>query len=226
MRIVCFIGAAVIGYLLGSINSAVILSRLFYGGDVRKHGSGNAGTTNMLRTYGKKAALFTFLGDFAKGMLAVFVGWLLFRLCDPSWTLVGEAVAGAFAVLGHNWPLYFGLKGGKGVLTTFSVFLVVTPIPALIAFGLFLVIVALTRYVSLGSILAAASMPFLLFFAGDTLAAGAGGSGFTPAFGLTVFVALLIIARHHANIGRLLHGKESKLGSKKKESEEESIRTQ
>ncbi len=221
MGIACLILAAVIGYLLGSINSAVIVSRVFYGSDIRQHGSGNAGTTNMLRTFGKKAALVTFLGDFVKGMLASCLGWVLLHAVAPELVLYGPAVAGAFAIVGHNWPLFFGLKGGKGVLTAFSVLLFVAPFPTLIVFGVFLVVVAFTRYVSLGSILAAVCLPFLLYFAGDALSAGAGGSGLTPAFWLSVFVAVLVVGRHHANIGRLIHGTESKLGAKKQNNREE-----
>lgn len=111
-------GAALLGYLLGSVNSAVILSKLVYKKDIRLQGSGNAGMTNMQRIYGKKAALFTFLGDFCKGIVAVLLGRLLLGVFASA-SLHGACIAGAFAVIGHNWPLYFGFKGGKGVLTTF-----------------------------------------------------------------------------------------------------------
>ncbi len=202
---------AVIGYLLGSINTAVILSKIVYKQDIRTQGSGNAGMTNMNRVYGKKAALFTFLGDFCKGILAVLIGKLLLGLAGFD-TSYGACIAGIFAVIGHNWPIYFGFKGGKGVLTSFSVLLIVVPIPTLIVFALFVILVAITRYVSLGSIVGAASLPVIVFFAGDYLLSV---SGLSSVFYLCTFVAALIIIRHHANIKRLIKGQESKLSLKK-----------
>ena len=200
-------GAALLGYLLGSVNSAVILSKLVYKKDIRLQGSGNAGMTNMQRIYGKKAALFTFLGDFCEGIVAVLLGRLLLGVFASA-SLHGACIAGAFAVIGHNWPLYFGFKGGKGVLTTFSVMIIIAPLPTLVAFGIFLITVILTKYVSLGSLLAAVSLPVVVFFLGDVLCTQ---RGLGPVFYLSLFVAVLIIARHHANIRRLLQGKESKL---------------
>ena len=200
-------GAALLGYLLGSVNSAVILSKLVYKKDIRLQGSGNAGMMNMQRIYGKKAALFTFLGDFCKGIVAVLLGRLLLGVFASA-SLHGACIAGAFAVIGHNWPLYFGFKGGKGVLTTFSVMIIIAPLPTLVAFGIFLITVILTKYVSLGSLLAAVSLPVVVFFLGDVLCTQ---RGLGPVFYLSLFVAVLIIARHHANIRRLLQGKESKL---------------
>lgn len=202
---------AIVGYLFGSINSAVILSKIIYKNDIRTQGSGNAGLTNMNRVYGKKAALFTFLGDFGKGIIAVLIGRLVMHIAGYD-VLMGECIAGAFAVIGHNWPVYFGFKGGKGVLTSFSVLVVVVPIPALIVFATFILVVALTKYVSLGSLISSIALPILVFFCGNCLLSV---SGLTPVFFLCVFVALLIVIRHHANIGRLLKGQESKLSLKK-----------
>jgi glycerol-3-phosphate acyltransferase PlsY len=191
----------IIGYLLGSINSAVLISNIFYKTDIRSMGSGNAGTTNVLRSLGKKAAAFTFLGDFLKGIIASLIGMLLYKE-------MGLVLAGGAAVIGHNWPVYFGFKGGKGVLTSFSVLLFASPWAALIALAWFIVIVAITRYVSLGSITAALVVVIATYFT---------GRGFdTPTFWLTVFVAVLVIIRHHSNIKRLLTGTESKLGQKNK----------
>ena len=165
----------------------------------------------MNRVYGKKAALFTFLGDFCKGIIAVLVGKLVLGLAgfDSSY---GACIAGALAVIGHNWPVYFGFKDGKGVLTSFSVLLIVVPIPTLIVFALFVILVAITKYVSLGSMIGSFALPVIVFFAGDYLLSV---SGLTPVFYLCVFVAALIIIRHHANIKRLIKGEESKLSLKK-----------
>lgn len=202
---------AIIGYLLGSINSAVILSKIIYKQDIRTQGSGNAGMTNMNRVYGKKAALFTFLGDFCKGIAAVLIGKLIFGLAGYN-SSQGACIAGALSVIGHNWPVYFSFKGGKGVLTSFSVLLIVVPIPTLIVFALFVLLVAITKYVSLGSITSSFALPVIVFFAGDYLLSV---SGLSAVFYLCVFVAALIIIRHHANIKRLIKGQESKLSLKK-----------
>lgn len=209
MDIVLLIICGILGYLLGSINTSVILSKLVYKEDIRKKGSGNAGTTNALRTFGKKAAAVTLLGDFAKGILAVLLAWLI---APADARELAGVIAGAGAILGHNFPLYFGFKGGKGVLTTLAVMLMLAPIPAVIALIVFIVVVAISRYVSLGSMVAAFILPFLIFFRGNYISLP---GGLTDTFWLSVGVALLIIVRHHANIGRLVRGEESKIFAKK-----------
>lgn len=212
MTVILLVLSTVIGYLLGSINTSVVLSKVIYKTDIREKGSGNAGTTNALRSFGKKAAVFTLLGDLMKGILAVLIGWLLVK---GTYHELAGVLAGGGAILGHNWPVYFGFKGGKGVLTTFAVMLLLAPIPALIALLVFIITVLITRYVSLGSMLAAFILPFLVFWRGDYISQP---GGLSELFWFTVFVAVLIIVRHHANIGRLLRGEESKLFGKKKES--------
>ncbi len=207
MDILWIVISAVVGYLLGSINGAVLISKIFYGSDVRKHGSGNAGTTNMLRTFGKKAAAGTFLVDLLKGVVAaLFCGFFVKFVGVEIGYDIDACIGGAFAILGHNWPLYFGFKGGKGVLTSFAVLVVLSPIPALCALGVFVLIVALFRYVSLGSIVAALTLPVWIWLF----------AGFSPVFYLGLFAAILLLGRHHANIGRLIRGTESKLGQKSK----------
>ena len=209
MDIVLLIICGILGYLLGSINTSVILSKLVYKEDIRKKGSGNAGTTNALRTFGKKAAVITLTGDFLKGILAVLLAWLIAP--EGSSELAG-VIAGACVILGHNFPLYFGFKGGKGVLTTLAVMLMLAPIPAVISLIAFIVVVAISRYVSLGSMVAAFILPFLIYFRGDYISVP---GGLTYIFWLSVGVAVLIIVRHHANIGRLIRGEESKIFAKK-----------
>jgi len=206
--------AALIGYLLGSANTSLIVGK-FYGVDVRNHGSGNAGMTNTLRTLGKIPALLVIVGDMLKGILACIIGYYIFQIGFDSSEFnyaveldkAGLFAGGLGAILGHNWPLYFGFRGGKGVLTTFAVILLAGPYQGLILLGVFLVVVALTRYVSLGSITAAVCFPFLAAFMEKEII-------YTS---FAVFVSLLVIIRHRSNIVRLCKGTEHKFGTKKKE---------
>ena len=190
------IATVVIGYLLGSISTGVLLSRTFSNTDIRSQGSGNAGTTNMLRVLGRKMALLTFVGDMLKGIIAVFIGK----------ALVGGSLGGILgvlgAVLGHFYPLYFGFKGGKGIATSFGSLLFVFPVQALIAFGVFLVLVAVTHYVSLGSIAAAITLPLLVIFTTPYN---------LPVYIITAFIGASVVWRHRANIRRLLQHTENKL---------------
>ena len=192
-----------LGYLLGSISTGVVLSRLFGHTDIRSQGSGNSGTTNMLRVMGKKFALLTLAGDMLKGILSVLIGKALVG------GVSGEILGAFGAILGHNFPVFFGFKGGKGIATSFGCLLVVFPWQTLSAFGVFLLVVALTRYVSAGSIAAAVTLPLFVMLT-------------TPAdavvWGSIAAIGLLAICRHHQNIVRLIHHTESKVsfGSKKK----------
>lgn len=204
--------ALLIGYLLGSANTSLIVGK-FYGVDVRKHGSGNAGLTNTLRTIGKMAALFVVLGDILKGVLSCLIGYFILKdiqvagiaAVEVPWN-VGMFFGGLGAILGHNWPLYFGFKGGKGILTTFSVVMMTAPYIGLILLGIFIVIVAITRYVSLGSITGCVLFPVFIAIVYKNMV-------FVT---FAIFLAALAIIRHNQNIVRLLKGTESKLGSKKK----------
>ena len=186
----------VAGYLLGSISTGVVLSRLFAKTDIRSQGSGNAGTTNMLRVLGRKMALFTFIGDMLKGIIAVFIGkWLIGGELGGLLGVVG-------ALLGHYYPLYFGFKGGKGIATSFGSLLFVFPVQALLAFAVFLILVALTHYVSVGSVAAAITLPLLIVitrFQEPTL------------WIITVCIGASVVWRHRANIKRLMNHTENKL---------------
>ena len=186
----------VAGYLLGSISTGVVLSRLFDKTDIRSQGSGNAGTTNMLRVLGRKMALLTFIGDMLKGIIAVFIGkWLIGGELGGLLGVVG-------AVLGHYYPLYFGFKGGKGIATSFGSLLFVFPVQALLAFAVFLILVAVTHYVSVGSIAAAITLPLLIVitrFQEPTL------------WIITVCIGASVVWRHRANIKRLMNHTENKL---------------
>ena len=193
--------SAVIGYLLGSFNGAQIIAGL-NNVEIKKEGSGNAGMTNVLRVMGKKAAVITLLADSLKAVIACLVGK----------TIGGENalyLAGVFCVLGHNWPAFFSFKGGKGVLTTFIVLIMIDWKVALMMFGLFLFIVAITRYISLGSIISASLFPIVAICLNRPI----------EEILASAFLGLLIVLRHSSNIVRLIHGEENKFGGKKKDEE-------
>lgn len=185
-----------IGYLLGSISTGVVISRMFANTDIRTQGSGNAGTTNMLRILGRKMALFTFIGDMLKGIIAVFIG---------KWFVGGDlggllGVVGA--VLGHYYPLYFGFKGGKGIATSFGSLLFVFPVHALLALAVFIILVAMTHYVSVGSVAAAIVLPLLVIVTHFN----------QPALCIiTACIGASVVWRHRSNISRLMNHTESKL---------------
>jgi glycerol-3-phosphate acyltransferase PlsY len=199
----------VVSYLLGSIPSGYLLIRLFRHEDIRSVGSGNIGATNVLRSGGKGLGAATFLCDMLKGALAVALGALLAIHLDPAASPRNmEALAALAAVLGHSFPVWLRFRGGKGVATGFGVFLVAAPWAALAAITVFALVLYFSRYVSLASILGAASFPF---FAGMLV------EGERPFFFIAVqfAVAFLIIIKHHQNIRRLLTGTESRFGAKK-----------
>ena len=186
----------VIGYLLGSISTGVLLSRLLRNSDIRSQGSGNSGTTNMLRVHGRGMALSTFIGDLLKGIIAVLIGK----------ALVGGTLGGllgvAGAVLGHSYPIFFGFKGGTGIATGFGALLFVFPWQTLTAFCVFLLVVLLTHYVSAGSIAAAVTLPLLVILT----------TPFDPlVWALAVLVGGFVVYRHRSNIMRLIQHKESRL---------------
>ncbi len=192
---------ALVAYALGSLNFGIIISKLFYKDDVRKYGSGNAGTSNMLRTFGKKAAIGTLLGDALKVVVAVFVGYLLVG------KLMGGAyIAGLFAILGHVYPIYYKFKGGKGVVTAAITILMIEPVVFAVVLTVFVVVVAIWKYMSLGAILAAAIYPLVTF-------ASEGGPSPTVLFAF--LIAVFVIFLHRGNIQRLLDGNERKLNFKK-----------
>lgn len=194
------------GYLLGSFNFSIILSRL-RGDDVRAHGSGNAGMTNMLRTYGKLPAAMTFVGDFLKGTLAVVLG----RLFAGAALSVYGGLFGALGVLlGHMFPLYFGFKGGKGVATGLGLLAALDPVSFLIVAVVFIPIAPVTGYVSLASVLGAGCFSFVLL-------ARRWIQGAVDPFEMAMAFLLggIIVFNHRENIRRLLNGTERKFSGKK-----------
>ncbi len=194
----------IIPYLIGSINPAIIISNNVYHDDIRTHGSGNAGTTNTLRTFGKKTAALIFVLDFLKAVIAVVIGSVLMS------REMGGAIAGLFVILGHMFPIYYQFKGGKGVASLAGVVLILSPISFAILIPLFIAIVLMSRYVSLGSVMGVMLYPIIQF-------------AFYPQHGWitlsAILIMILVVFMHRENIKRLMAGKESKIsfGSKKKE---------
>jgi len=206
MVVACLLVIAV-GYLLGSIPVGYLLVRLFLKQDVRSIGSGNIGATNVLRSGNKGLGAATFLLDVVKGSSAVYIGGLLGIMLAPDAHVRNmQALAALAAVLGHVFTVWLHFKGGKGVATGFGVFLVAAPSSALCAIGVFALVLLLTRYVSLASILGAASFPVFAWF----LVQGDRPPFF---FAAELIVPLIIIAKHHQNIRRLLDGTESRFGA-------------
>jgi glycerol-3-phosphate acyltransferase PlsY len=196
-----------VAYLLGSIPVGYLLVRVFLKRDVRAVGSGNIGATNVLRSGGTGLGAATFLLDMLKGCTAVYLGGVLGVLLAPGVQVRNmQALAALVAVLAHVFPVWLRFKGGKGVATGFGVFLVAAPSSALAAIGVFALVLLITRYVSLASILGAASFPFFAWML---------VSGERPPFYIAVqfAVSLIIIAKHHQNIRRLLAGTESRIGA-------------
>ncbi len=208
MPLACLTIAAA-AYLLGSIPFGYMLVRIFRKQDIRSMGSGNIGATNVLRIGAHGLGAATFILDVLKGCTAVWLGALIASVLAPGMDFRNaEAIAALSAVLGHMFPVWLGFRGGKGVATGFGVFLVAAPWAALAAIGVFAVVCALSRYVSVSSIVAAASFPvFAWFFI----------TGPRPLFFFAVqcIVALLIIVKHHTNVRRLLDGTETRIGAHK-----------
>lgn len=203
-------------YLLGSINSAIIISKTLYRDDIRKHGSGNAGMTNMLRTYGKGAAGLTLLGDMMKTALAILLAGILFGFNYIGGISIGDGycyVAGLFAVIGHIFPVYYQFKGGKGVLVTSTMALILSPIPFLILFLLFVAIVWASKYVSLGSVTVAVLYPVVLH--GYFIVCFSANMPGIVAF-CSITLACIIVWCHRGNLQRIGDGTERKISFKKK----------
>ncbi len=213
---VAFLAAVVVPYLLGSINSAVLVSRIFYGEDIREKGSGNGGLTNMHRVYGKKAAGLVLLGDVLKMVLSLLIVGLLFGMHYGPFALATNAllyVAGTVCIIGHIFPVYFKFKGGKGVLCTAAMVLTLNPIVFAILIVVFVLVVWVTKYISVGSMTAGLAYPFVL---NRTLSmCGAKGDGLIAL--LPMLIALLIVYCHRANIIRLKEKRENKFSFKKKD---------
>ena len=203
-NIILAIVSILIGYLFGSINPAIILSRA-KGKDIREMGSGNAGATNTLRNYGKASALIVMLCDVLKCVIAVLITGFVADMFIPEFALFAKIFASAGCILGHNFPLYFGFKGGKGIVVSATAIFMLDWRIGLIALLSFVVIFSLSRFVSLGSIMSACIAVAASLFMADT-----------EIFWFVTFAAVLTIIRHRTNIVRLVKGTETKTTFSKK----------
>ena len=202
---------AIIAYLVGSVNFSVILSKKMGGFDVREKGSGNAGTTNMLRSVGKKAAALTLICDVLKGVVAIliamFIGWA-FKVENQALLV---QIAGIAVVLGHTFPIFFGFKGGKGVATSLGILIMSNWQIGLICLVFGVLLIALTRMVSLGSCAAAVLFPVLTLFITDNYIVSQ-GSGYLI---YSIILAVIVLFNHRSNIKRIMAGKENQISFKK-----------
>ena len=212
---VVYIIMAIIAYCIGSVNFSVIFSKKFAGFDVREKGSGNAGTTNMLRSVGKKAAAITLICDILKGVVAIGVAILLGYIPDMNKELLVQ-IAGVAVILGHTFPVFFGFKGGKGVATSLGVLLLSNWQIGLICLVFALVLMILTRMVSVGSCTAAVLFPVLTLFINDHYTVLTEGKSGNVYFIYSVILAVIVLFNHRSNIKRILNGTENKVSFKNK----------
>jgi glycerol-3-phosphate acyltransferase PlsY len=198
-----------VSYLTGSFPTAVLAGRILRQIDIREHGSGNAGATNVFRVLGWRAGIAVLIVDMFKGFIPVY--WLTALIINETQTadifFYYQIIAGVSAICGHIWTIFAGFRGGKGVGTAAGVFLGLQPVPVLISLGLFLFIVTATRYVSLGSISGALLLPITLLIKSFVLLQSVP----YPVLVISVLLALLIVLTHRENIKRLLAGTENKI---------------
>ncbi len=213
----------ILSYLVGSIPTSIILSKLVKGIDIRNYGSGNAGGSNVFRVLGWKWGVLTILFDALKGAVAVIVVARLYLDNFPfhnitpfdDFTLV-QIICGVSAVLGHVWTVFAGFRGGKGIATGLGVLITITTLDMAIALGVFVLVVTLSRYISLGSLIAAISVPLILIVRENIF--GVDIPGYHTILPFSILLALLVIFTHRANIDRLLKGNERKISFVKKKS--------
>ena len=217
---------AAVSYLLGSLSFSIIFTKLFdHNTDIRSLGSGNAGATNVLRSVGAKAAIFTFIFDFAKGAVSVMIGKAVFQYVGglagaPAITIqYGAYIGGVLCVIGHIFPAYFGFKGGKGVLTSAAMIALIDWRVFIIVISVFIILLAITKIVSLSSIIAAAAFPVSTFLITFFIDYRGGKSALGPVSftyvlvttAIALLMAIILITKHKSNIERIKNGTEKKL---------------
>ena len=205
-----YIVMAIIAYAIGSVNFSVIFSKKFAGFDVRQKGSGNAGTTNMLRSVGKKAAALTLICDILKGVVSILIALLLGSLFKVENTALLVQISAIAVVIGHTFPIFFGFKGGKGVATSFGILIMTKWQIGLICLVFGLVLIILTRMVSLGACAAAILYPVLTLFITEHYITGSNNSYLI----YSIILAVIVLFNHRSNIKRILSGKENKISFK------------
>lgn len=206
-----YIIMAIIAYAIGSINFSVIISRKYAGFDVREKGSGNAGTTNMLRSVGKKAAAITLICDILKGVVSIFIAVIIGNIVRNMDKALLVQIAGIAVVLGHTFPIFFEFKGGKGVATSLGVLLMTNWQIGLICLVFAIVIMAFSKMVSMGSVGAAILFPVLTLFIRNHFIVEATGLKY---FFFSIVLAAIVAFNHRENIKRILNGTENKLNFK------------
>ena len=211
---IVYILIAIIAYCIGSINFSVIFSKKFAGFDVREKGSGNAGTTNMLRSVGKKAAAITLVCDILKGVVAIGIAILAGNIFSNLDRELLVQIAGVAVVLGHTFPIFFQFKGGKGVATSLGILLMTNWQIGLICLVFALVLMALTRMVSVGSCAAAILFPILTLFINTNYTVLTEDKSGSTYFVYSVILAVIVLYNHRSNIKRLLSGTENKISFK------------
>ena len=209
-----YIIVGIIAYLIGSINFSVLISKKMAGFDVREKGSGNAGTTNMLRSVGKKAAVITLFCDILKGVVSIVIAIIVGNIAKNLDRELLLQIAGIAVVLGHTFPVFFGFKGGKGVATSLGVLLMSNWQIGLICLVFAVVLMALTRMVSLGSCAAAVLFPVLTLFINQHYTVLTDGKSGRVYFIYSVILAIIVLYNHRSNIKRILSGTENKLSFK------------
>lgn len=208
-----YIIVAVIAYLIGSINFSIILSKKMAGFDIREKGSGNAGTTNMLRAVGKKAAVITLICDILKGVVSILIAVLAGKIVKNLDNALLVQLAGIFVIIGHTFPVFFKFKGGKGIATSLGVLLMTNWQIGLICLVFALVLIALTRMVSVGSIAAGILFPVLVAFIEQNYIVPTSNSNWSYLV-FSIIIALLVIFNHRANVQRILNGTENRISFK------------
>ena len=209
-----YIIVGIIAYLIGSVNFSVLISKKMAGFDVREKGSGNAGTTNMLRSVGKKAAVITLVCDILKGVVSIVIAIIVGNIAKNLDRELLLQIAGIAVVLGHTFPIFFGFKGGKGVATSLGVLLMSNWQIGLICLVFAVVLMALTRMVSLGSCAAAVLFPVLTLFINQHYTVLTDGKSGRVYFVYSVILAIIVLYNHRSNIKRILSGTENKLSFK------------
>lgn len=206
----------ILSYLVGSVPTSILVARRVRGIDIRHHGSGNAGGTNVIRVLGWKAGVFVIIMDMAKGLLATMIiarmmyGPIPFANTTPfdDFTVV-QIIAGCAAIFGHIWTLFAGFKGGKGIATAGGMLIGIAPLEVAVAFGVFAIVFLITHYVSLGSLSAAVAFPLTMFFRENIFMVDV--EGYHTLIFFSIGISLLIIYTHRSNIGRLIKGTENRI---------------